>query len=234
MTRIIAEFGSSPAAYEWELEQWIKAALVSGATSAKVQLFKAEHFPEAEQESKRALEFPRDTLPTAARLAHAHGLEFGASVFDEEAAILAAQHCDFLKLAAREQYNTELIGSCLREANKNNKPVYRSISDTSTDLYLLGESFSLSKHLQFFTVQSYPVNMLRAVFTVLKAAHFFNSRGLRWGWSSHTTGIFDCTLAVKLGAQVIEKHLALSKTDLEAGHSLLPHQFYEMIRRINQ
>jgi len=232
MTRIIAEFGSSPAAYGWELEQWIKAALVSGATSAKVQLFKAEHFPEAEQDSKRALEFPRDTLLTAARLAHAHGLEFGASVFDEEAAILAAQHCDFLKLAAREQYNAALIGACLREATKNNRPVYRSISDTHADLYLLG--VSNPKHMQFFTVQSYPVNMLRAVFAVLKAARFFNSRGLRWGWSSHTTGIFDCTLAVKLGAQVIEKHLALSKTDLEAGHSLMPHQFYEMVRRINQ
>src|SRR3990167_4632764 len=59
MTVIIAEFGSNPAYYNWNTAADCEYAARSGATHCKIQLFKADHFPAAEQESKRALEFPR-------------------------------------------------------------------------------------------------------------------------------------------------------------------------------
>jgi len=221
MTRIIAEFGSSPAEYNWDLSRWCEAAQVAGANAVKVQLFKAKHFPTAEQDSKRPLEFPRERLAEAARLAHAHGLEFGASVFDLEAVDLAGLHCDFIKLAAREQRNLELLNAALRK----HKPVYRSISNL--------DCFEIIRGVTLFTFQRYPVSMTRALVGLAFAAAYFNVGEYAWGWSSHTTGTLDCVLAARLGARVIEKHLALSNDDLEAGHSLLPRQFYQMTQRIN-
>src|SRR3990172_1121814 len=106
---IVAEGGSSPARWGWNFDLWCRTAAMAKATAVKVQLFKAEHFPSAEHASKRPLEFPRARLVEFVEAAHRHGLRAGASVFDNEAVELAAKHCDFLKLAAREWDNAELI-----------------------------------------------------------------------------------------------------------------------------
>ena len=106
---IIAELCSNPVSYGWDLEPFIALAALSGASHVKIQCFRAEHFPEWAQADKRAAEFPRERLREFAELAHAHGLKAGASVFDAEAVELCARELDFLKLAAREQDNRELI-----------------------------------------------------------------------------------------------------------------------------
>lgn len=223
---IIAEIGSSPAP-AWDFAQWCEGARAVGADAIKAQLFRAEHFPEGEQASKQALEFPRERLREFVDAARANGLRAGASVFDLEAMELVGRYCDFMKLAAREQDNIELLGRCMASCQDNRRPLYRSISDTRHDIYLLGiDSVTL------FTIQSYPAGMIRSVFALLKAASFFKTQGGRWGWSSHTTGAFDCVLAARLGAEVIEKHFSLGADNLEAAHSLLPHQFAAMVERI--
>src|SRR3990167_1100699 len=104
--KLVAEFGSSPAP-DWDFDLWCSAAAQSGATSCKAQLFRAEHFPLVEHASKHALEFPRARLPEFVAAAHVRGLGCGVSVFDAEAVELAARHCDWLKLAAREQDRSE-------------------------------------------------------------------------------------------------------------------------------
>ena len=113
MTVIIAEFGSNQAYYNWNTAADCEYAARSGATHCKIQLFKADHFPAAEQESKRALEFPRQRAMEFSYNAARCGLVPGASVFDAEATEIVTKWDGlyFIKLAAREQNNALLIGS---------------------------------------------------------------------------------------------------------------------------
>lgn len=216
---LIAEIGSSPAP-EWNFGLWCQAARLAGATHVKAQVFQAEHFPAAEQASKRPLVFPRQRFAEFVESAHAYGLKAGASVFDEEAVEVVAQHGDFLKLAAREQHNRRLIEVCMYDGLR---PVYRSVSR-----YRLDDFMFLRGVVTLFAIQQYPAPMIQSTLTVMRWFKLASREGLAWGWSSHTRGDFDCRLAARLGAAVIEKHLVLSETDLEAGHALTPYRFKAM------
>jgi len=221
---IISEFGSSPAAHNWDFARWCEGAAAAGAGAVKVQLFKAEHFPEGEQDSKRPLEFPRERLLEYMRAARAYGLMAGASVFDVEAVRLVARHCDFIKLAAREWGNIGLRAVAFDAAWIDRRLLFRSQS--VFEFQAAGETVT-----PMFAIQKYPAGMVESVYTLLLAAAFFKARRSRWGWSSHTKGDLDCIMAKRLGATVLEKHFALGSSDLEAGHSLLPPAFSRMVEK---
>ena len=92
----------------------------------------------------------------------------------------------------------------------------------------------LEKGVTLFTIQRYPTPLFSALWWLWRASRFFKSERIDyWGWSSHTRGYFDCIMAARLGALIIEKHFALSRGDVEAGHGLLPDPFSEMARRLN-
>ena len=229
-TTIICEIGSSPAP-AWDFPAWCDAAQQAGATAIKAQMFRADHFPEAERESKYPLEFPRHRLGDFVDFAHYCGLQAGVSVFDNDAACQSARDCDFVKLAAREQFNTELSACAYAVSKTHGIPLYRSVSD------LMRVIWDLPTITHLYTVQTYPLTMHAAFLAVLRAALWFRQHGAAWGWSSHTRGTADVLLAVALGATVIEKHLRLSPTDSEAGHSLTVAQFARMssvIRKIER
>ena len=222
---LIAEIGSSPAP-GWWFERWCAAAKRAGATHIKAQMFKAEHFPSGEQAAKRPLEFPRERLPEFVRVAHENGLQAGVSVFDAEAVDLAARHCDFLKRAARERTNRELMGHINNALDENRIGYYYSVTSWGLDLV-----WPNPPAIPLFAIQRYATPMWYAMFRVLQAPHIMRCVN-HWGWSSHTTGILDCLLAAKLGASVIEKHLRLSPDDIEAGWSLSVAEFRRMAWRI--
>mgnify|MGYP001588161873 CR=1 FL=1 len=217
--KIIAELGSNPAASGWPMKIYCDAAALAGADAAKTQLFYAEHFPEAERESKHPLEFPRERLAEFVACAHNAGLEAGASVFDADAVALAAKYCDWLKLAAREQSNSDLRGLTIL----TRKTVYRSISNFDNFRVMWRE-------VPMVTISEYPTPMWKSLLAVIGAEDYFRRRAaLRaWGWSSHTRGWWDCALAVRLGASVIEKHICLLHNEIEGGHSLTPADFSRM------
>ncbi len=235
---IIAELGSSPAP-AWDFEPWCAAAAKAGADAVKVQLFRVDHFPESERAAKRPLEFPRGRLREYVQCAHAYGLTAGASVFDLDAVALAAEWCDWLKLAAREQDNKELFtftwnnwGRIYHEDTKQVtcQPWYRSVSDKrKAGHMMLG--------INLFAIPTYPASLPLSLLRLVEWAYYCRQRPHelpRFGWSSHTTGYVDCVLAARLGASVIEKHLAIDPHDLEAGHSLSPSQFAAMCRAIRK
>lgn len=231
MTEIIAELGSNPVDYGWDTDLFCESASRAGATHVKIQVYRAEHFPPAYQDAKRRLEFPRERIREFAANANRFGLKAGASVFDDGAVQICALELDFLKLAAREQYNFELMKSIRRVHGPY--PFYRSISDWNS-LLDNGIGYSTNEWIPLYAIQEYPAPMAKSIIRLLIAARKFPSSGLwEWGWSSHTTGILDCLLAARMGASVIEKHFALSPGDEEAGHSLSPYKFGEMCMRIN-
>jgi len=215
----IAELGSNPRALNWETLPYLRAAKESGATGVKVQLFRAEHFPESERTAKRADEFPRGTaLAVFVGDAHANGLRAGASVFDPTD-LNDTRSLDFLKLAQREQHNLTLIW----EAMKTGKPFYRSLYRPNRN--------SHTRYIPLWTVPLYPTPMGVALLNAVAARNYFRvCRAEAWGWSSHTRGILDSVIAARLGAAVIEKHLALLPSDPEAGHSMSPRDFERLTR----
>ena len=224
---IIAELGSSPAP-EWNFDLWCALAKDSGATHVKVQLFRAEHFPAAEQPAKRPLEFPRERLAEFVQAAHGYGLKAGASVFDADAVQRVMEACDFIKLAAREQDNNDLMKLVYLARYRPSLlpiPIYRSIDS-------LGKIMNGPGMTTLITIPKYPAPLARSSMVVLSFAWRMQRLGLQWGYSSHTTSDLDVRLAVRLGASVIEKHFCLSPTDLEGGHSLTPVRFREMVKRI--
>ncbi len=219
-TTIIAELGSSPYP-AWDFEPWCAAAANAGADAVKVQLFRADHFPESERPAKRPLEFPRGRLREFVQCAHAYGLTAGASVFDLEAVALAAEWCDWLKLAAREQENDVLFDACL----KTGKPLYRSVSE-------FGNASIFENQTALYAIQKYPAPIVLSCLRVFRFKRYMEDYS--WGWSSHTTGTLDCVLAARLGAVVLEKHFSMSPSDCEAPHSLQPAQFAAMCRSIRK
>jgi len=225
MVEIIAEIGSSPAP-KWEFDDWCIAAAGAGATHIKAQMFYAEHFPRVEWESKQPLEFPRERLEEFVKCAHKFHLRAGVSVFDVQAVRMADQCCDFIKQAAREQDNHMLRAIINYRNGPPAKQVYRSVS--------CFDALQYTGDVTLFAIQEYPTRMSKALMALVRWAWMCrNMYGHMWGWSSHTRGTLDCIAAAKLGANAIEKHLALKPSDIEAGHSLLPEQFGKMARRIN-
>jgi len=56
-----------------------------------------------------------------------------------------------------------------------------------------------------------------------------------WGYSDHTKGYKNCVKAVKdYGACIIEKHIKISDDCVDASHSILKHEFKEMVDEIRK
>lgn len=222
---IICEFGSSPAP-AWDFAPWCAAAANVGADAVKVQLWRTDViYPLAMRAAMRPREFPRRELGNFAMTAHRYGLTAGASVFDEEAVYLAAQQCDWLKLAASQERNSQLLAAC----RNTGKPLYRSVTT------LVDPSRQYVAEVTLFAIPEYPATMFGSLWKMYQWAYYNRQNSQwRWGWSSHTAGTIDCTSAARLGATVIEKHFALSPADCEAPHSLLPDKFAAMCRAIRK
>jgi len=230
---VIAELGSNILPFgSQQLEIKIAAAAAAGADAVKIQLFKATHFPAAEQEAKKKFEFPRELIPAFASVAVRHGLAYGASVFDEQAVDMAvAARCDFLKLATREVGNGKLRAYCHKEFIS---PIYRSVLWPSGWLGVGHESpwqyGMLEGEVALGCVPEYPA--VRPSWWDL--AELSNGLPEPFGWSSHTQGMEDVLVAVQAGAVVIEKHMATDPADVEAEWSLMPLEFARMVEAIRK
>ena len=218
-TFIIAEACSNIIPHLDKLPAVVDEVASTGATSLKVQLFLASHFPEGEQASKKLSVFPRDCFPELVSLCHDKGLLAGASVFDPEAVDLCVQSgADFLKLASREWENDRLIKECFT----TKMPVIRSFpwSGSFSNQY---DKYQRNDSRLMACVPEYPAHSF----------HLPRSFGDRAaGWSSHTNHYTDCLAAISRGATIIEKHIKFSPNDYEAGWSLDVTQFSKMVQDI--
>jgi len=214
-TFIIAELCSNVIYHLDGLPLIIKWCKESGADAAKVQLFRADHFPENERESKRRIEFPRKRFKEFVDLCHVYGLAAGASVFDIDAVVLlASANADFIKMATRE-YKNDKLWEYLREFDV---PLIWSFDSTK----IRPSSITIFNNtIPMLCVPQYPAESFIVPYTM---------NG--FGWSSHTSHYKDILLAVHAGACVVEKHVKFDKNDPEAGWSLYPDEFEEMVKDI--
>jgi len=220
MTNLILEFGSNAYPFtKGKLYRMLYETARAGAWGAKVQLFKAEHFPAKEQDAKRELEFPRDRYSWFVMQAHGLGIHAGASVFDEDACKLVSDAgSDFLKLATREQYNTELR---LAAQGAYGGTIIRSVEFSRLTDMQKRLPDRMRREIIMACMPYYPASYGRreALQQIMVALRLANSK-VPWGWSSHTMHVKDCENAAYAGASVIEKHIDMDMNGPEAGWSV--------------
>ena len=220
LTFIIAEGCSNIVRHLDDMDGLIQLVASTGASSLKIQLFKAEIFPLAEQSSKRRVEFPRDKVKEFVNLCHKHNLAAGASVFDSDSVSLLEQTgADFIKMATREWENINLWQRVLES------PLPKIASFDVGNSRMINVPYAMNT-IHLACVPQYPV-----IDPYIPCGYSVDSD---WGWSSHTPDYLDCLLAVSRGACVIEKHIAFSETDFEHGWSLESNEFGQMVKDIRR
>lgn len=218
MTYIIAEFGSNA----WPFTREKLTGLLIGAAEAnvdavKVQLFRADHFPNEERKAKARYEFPRDEFAWFVNTAHMLGLAAGASVFDQDAVDLCVYiPTDFIKLASREEDNHSLRKYV--QANYR-RTIVRSVAyPPKQPIRRMPREVTLGCISEYPTIRGHW--LLPDFHTLLPKPY---------GWSSHTMMAEDCLAATGLGAVAIEKHMRLFDNDPEALWSLTPKQMGNLV-----
>ncbi|ASQ46441.1 N-acetylneuraminate synthase [Legionella clemsonensis] len=250
---VIAEAGVNHNGDVHLAKELIHAAKETGANAVKFQTFKADHLVNktAEQaqyqkknaahssqyEMLKALEISEDDHHSLAQLANSLGIEFMSTGFDEESVdFLISLGVRRLKIPSGEITNLPflkylaktglpLIMSTgmsdlleVKEAIDTIEPFYKN--DLKDNLVLL--------HCTSNYPAAYSDVNLMAMQTL---AREFD---LPIGYSDHTLGVLVPTLAVAIGAKVIEKHFTLDNSLPGPDHtaSMMPKEFSEMVKMI--
>ncbi len=210
----IAELGSNIHPFTKDrIEQFIDNVSLAGATAVKIQLFKADHFPNEERAVKQDLEFPRELFGWFLERATFYGLQGGASVFDTDAIDLCTRlGANFIKLATREQSNVALRNY----AQQFKGTIYRSINFET----LSGHEPRMPREVTLGCIPRYPTTFTRSLKHRMHTGLWYGFVPAPWGWSSHSILFDDVYMAAMAGAKAIEKHFKLSETDLEAKWSI--------------
>lgn len=251
-TLVIAEIGVNHNGDVELAKQLIDAAKASGADVAKFQVFDAERLvtvdaPSADYQTRNTgkeqhqLQLLQDLQLSTADFGalraycEAIGIEFMASGFSiEDIDTIVSLGVQRLKIPSGEITNLPY----LRAAGSYKLPIILSTGmatiDEVQDALVVLEESGLDKSLVtvLHCTTDYPtapeyVN-LRAMLTIEKEL------GTNVGYSDHSEGILVSSMAVALGAKVIEKHLTLDKNLPGPDHkaSLNPTEFGEMVQGI--
>ena len=221
-TFIVAELGSNCFPFtDRKLLHLLDGAALAKVDAVKVQLFRADHFPDIERNEKARYVFPRDRLGWFTQQARLrYGLKVGASVFDNDAVDLVADlGLEFIKLATREEHNHKLR-NYIQETFYG--AIFRSVDYPPT--YPVTR---LPREVTLGCIPKYPTKPRSGHWGFLHDMHTYMPAP--WGWSSHTLCVEDCLIAVAKGARVIEKHLYYSENDPEYRWSLPPMTLRSMV-----
>lgn len=223
---VIAEAGSNHNGSLDLARRLVDVAADAGADAVKFQIFRARTLYPRVRISVRYLkslgvtgglydlirryEVPVTWIPELAGYCRRRGIEFLATPFDLDAVRLLNPHVRRFKIATYESNYGDLI----RAALATNKDLVLSVGAmTAADLDALFAKV-LQGHEGRITilqcVAKYPAPLAAANLRVLP---WIRQRyGVRVGFSDHTADpVFAPTVAVALGASVVEKHFTLSK-----------------------
>jgi sialic acid synthase SpsE len=223
-TFIIAEAGSN---HDKDLNQAFKlvdAAKSAGADAVKFQIFSSNTLYAKDtpnfggytniNELMASLELPREWVKTIKDYCDKKDIEFMATPFDEEA---VQQLCDLevkkLKIAGFESTDLRFV---------------ELVASTGLPLIIsAGIGCSLSFIEKIIDVchkqKNYDITMLHCnnayptpqedinLGTIKNIYDTYKNRGLKVGLSDHTLSTLTPSLAVSIGASVIEKHFTISK-----------------------
>ena len=240
---IIAEAGSNHNQDLGTAKNLIDTAKDAGVDAVKFQIYSAESLYSqklktlpGEKEKPfdviKKIEMPRRWIPELAAYSEKRGLIFLSTPFDKKAVDELSLFVPAFKWASPELIDRPL----LEYAAKKKKPLIistgfygiKEIKDALGWIKKLGSRRVILLHCTGL----YPTDLkdanLRAILTIKKT---FN---LPVGFSDHTQSTLIPSVAVALGAKVIEKHFTLSRKLKGPDHlfSLEPGELKEMVKNI--
>lgn len=217
---IIAEIGVNHDGSLETARRLIRSAARAGADAVKFQAFHAEKLaaPDAplaayqrraigavdQREMLRALELSGEQLAVCRQEARAQALAFGCTPFDlDSLAALVRLGVDFLKIGSGDADNLPL----LEAARDSGLPtiVSTGMCDMGDVERILAVFARDRKRLALLhCVSAYPAPLSECNLRVLPA---LGKLVERVGFSDHTAGDAAATMAVALGATIVERHL---------------------------
>ena len=151
-----------------------------------------------------------------------------SSPFDKESVdFLETLECPIYKIASLELVDLELI----EYTAKTGKPMIMSTGAASTNEIraAVKTARQYCKDLTLLhCVSEYPTDYKNVNLKTMSALKRF---GCAIGISDHSHGSIVPITATALGSQVIEKHVTISKTGLDASFSMLPSEYASMVRQ---
>jgi len=193
--KIISEIGINHNGDFRKIEELIRQSAIGGADYAKFQLYDSVRV--FGDESRKRNEFTFDQVARIKDICDAHGIEFFASVFDEE----KIEWCEKLdvklyKIASRTVVKEPDL---CKEIISLGKPVYASLGMWE------GESLPFTENnVQYFNcISKYPTSFLDF--------ERFDYRDKIVGFSDHSYGPSYALYNIAHGASILEKHFTLNK-----------------------
>jgi sialic acid synthase SpsE len=228
-TYLVAEIGTNHAGERSLAKDQIRAASKAGADAVKFQLFRTEEFlgddsltysyedhagevhEVSQYEMFNELELPEDWIPDLVETATHEGVDFFASVADEDSLQTVLEHdVPLLKLASEDLINVKLL-EAVRGADV---PVIVSRGMATEDeianaLSILTPS-ETPELVLLHCVSCYPTPPPEL--NVRQISSLRDRFGCLVGLSDHTRGTMAASVSVALGACVIEKHFTMDQS----------------------
>ena len=245
---VTAEAGSNHNCNFEQAQCLIDVAAAAGADAVKFQVFRADRLyprsaglsdylksPKPIYDIITEMEMPYEWVPDLEKLCRGRGLQFQASIFDEESADMVGPYVDSFKIASYEMTHFPLI----RYVAEKGKPVIISTGTASLDeVTATVEEFRRTGNRDLILMQctgAYPAPLeslnVRAVSTMKTAF------GVPVGFSDHSRDpLIGPLAAVAVGANLIEKHFTLSNELPGPDHrfALEPSELRLMIQKVRE
>lgn len=189
---------------------------------------------------RSSLELSYDDFRVINEWCYENGMKWYATCHDEEGVKFLSQfEPPYYKIASMDALNDKLFDSVL-ENNTTNVPLIISIGgldDSRTERIVsrvLDNDFDL---ILLHTVSIYPTPINRCnIGAISRLKKNFGSERVRIGYSGHEVGYVPTLLAVQAGADMIERHITLSK-NMNLHHlqaALTMYEFDRMVDEVNQ
>lgn len=208
-TYIIAECGINACGIVENAKIQINAACATGVDAVKFQIYDTDRLYDGNKSAKSYKDSQRGwfSYKNLRVLADYCPIDWFATPFDVSAVnLLEDIGVDRYKVASRSVIDHTL----LKAIAKTKKPVYMSTGRHTSDTVKASlEILKDNKITLLYCVPDYPTKVKDLNFgRMRKMAEMFN---VPFGFSDHTTGIWASIEAVRLGAQVIEKHFTVTR-----------------------
>ncbi|RLJ03259.1 MAG: N-acetylneuraminate synthase [Candidatus Aenigmatarchaeota archaeon] len=226
---VIAEVGGNHGGDFNLAKKYVREAAKAGVNAVKFQMYRGrrlvtrvmEPLPmvsgkyKSQLERFEELEFSNDEFVELAGYAKKKGVDYCASVWDEEMAELLYEIGDFFKIGSGDLTNLPL----LRYIIKKGKPILLSTGFARIEeIERVLSEIPKERLVLLHCVGSYPCPLEDANLSTIP---FLRERfGVMVGYSDHTIGTLASKVAVLLGARVIEKHFTLDKNNPIGDHRL--------------
>jgi len=239
---IVAEIGNNHEGDPEVAMKLVQRAAECGADAVKFQTFQTKYFVSRSDEARylrlKSFELSHQDFERLASLAKSLGLIFMSTPLDLESAGFLDQIVDCYKIASGDNNFYALI----RRICETGKPVIMSSGLSDLGQIIKSQRFIEEQWKQLgieqelavlHCVTSYPVPPDQANLAAIPL--LADRLGCTVGYSDHTSGTGACTVAVALGARIIEKHFTLDKqySDFRDHQvSADPEEMKELVARI--